>query len=65
MKAGVAINITLIDVMLKHDIKFRVLCYADEEYHFRGMKKFTEIYGGKIHPKLTIVTEPTNAKIYT
>ena len=65
MKAGVAINITLIDFMLKHNIKFRVLCYADEEYNFLWMKKFTEIYGGKIHPKLTIVTEPTNGKIYT
>jgi acetylornithine deacetylase/succinyl-diaminopimelate desuccinylase-like protein len=65
MKAGVAINIALIDFMLRNKIKFRVLCYADEEYHFRGMKKFVETYQGKIHPKLTIVTEPTNAKIYT
>jgi len=29
------------------------------------MKKFVEVHTGKIHPKLTIVTEPTNAKIYT
>jgi acetylornithine deacetylase/succinyl-diaminopimelate desuccinylase-like protein len=29
------------------------------------MKKFTEVYAGKISPKLTIVTEPTDAKIYT
>jgi len=34
MKAGVAINIQLIDVMVKNNIKFRVLCYADEEYNF-------------------------------
>lgn len=65
MKAWVAINIELIDFMLKNDIKFWVLCYADEENNFLWMKKFTEIYGGKIHPKLTIVTEPTNTAIYT
>ena len=65
MKAGVAINLTLIDFMLKHDIKFWVLCYADEEYNCLWMQKFVEAYNGKIHPKLTIVTEPTNACIYT
>ncbi len=65
MKAGVAINITLIDFMLKNKIKFWVLCYADEEYHFRGMEKFVQEYTWKIHPKLTIVTESTNTKIYT
>lgn len=65
MKAGVAINIQLIDFMLKNNIKFRVLCYADEEYNFLWMKKFTEVNWGKIHPKLTIVTEPTNTTIYT
>lgn len=65
MKAGVAINIQLIDFMLKENIKFFVLCYADEEYNFLWMKKFVDVYGGKITPKLTIVTEPTNACIYT
>lgn len=65
MKAGVAINIQLIDFMLKNNLKFFVLCYADEEYNFLWMKKFTEVYAGKISPKLTIVTEPTDAKIYT
>lgn len=65
MKAGVAINISLIEYMIKNKIKFRVLCYADEEYNFLWMKKFVEVHTGKIHPKLTIVTEPTNAKIYT
>jgi len=34
MKAGVAINIALIDFMLSRNIKFRVVCYADEEYNF-------------------------------
>jgi len=34
MKAGVAINISLIEYMIKNKIKFRVLCYADEEYNF-------------------------------
>lgn len=65
MKAGVAINISLIEYMIQNNIKFRVLCYADEEYDFLWMKKFTETYKKKIHPKLTIVTEPTNNKIYT
>jgi len=65
MKAGVAINVELIDFMLKSNVKFRVLCYADEEYFFLWMKKFVESYQWKIHPKLTIVTEPTNGKIYT
>jgi len=65
MKAGVAINIQLIDFMLKNTIKFFVLCYADEEYNFLWMKKFTEVYAGKIFPKLTIVTEPTDTAIYT
>lgn len=65
MKAGVAINLTLIDFMLKRDIKFRVLCYADEEYNCLWMQIFSQAYAGKIHPKLTIVTEPTNATIYT
>lgn len=65
MKAGVAINIQLIDFMLENNVKFRVLCYADEEYNFLWMKKFVEIYAGKISPKLTIVTEPTNTTIYT
>jgi len=65
MKAGVAINIQLIDFMLENKIKFFVLCYADEEYNFLWMKKFVEEYAGKISPKLTIVTEPTDAAIYT
>lgn len=65
MKAWVAINIELIEFMLKKNIKFRVLCYADEEYTFTGMKAFVKEYAGNIFPKLTIVTEPTNAKIYT
>ncbi len=65
MKAGVAINIQLIDFMIKNNIQFRVLCYADEEYNFLWMKKFVETYEGKIAPKLTIVTEPTNTKIFT
>lgn len=65
MKAGVAINVELIAFMLKEKIKFRVLCYTDEEYFFLWMQKFVETYQWKIHPKLTIVTEPTNGKIYT
>ena len=65
MKAGVAINIQLIDFMVENNVKFFVLCYADEEYEFTGMKAFVKAYAGKISPKLTIVTEPTNAKIYT
>ncbi len=65
MKAGVVININLIDIMLKHNINFWVLCYGDEENNFWWMKKFTEIYKDKIHPKLTIITEPTNTAIYT
>lgn len=65
MKAGVAINIALIDFMLKNKIKFWILSYTDEEYNFLGMKKFVEVYGWKIKPKLTIVTEPTNKIIYT
>jgi hypothetical protein len=44
MKAGVSINIALIDFMMKNNIKFWVLCYTDEEYNFLGMKKFVEIY---------------------
>lgn len=65
MKAWVAINIALIDFMIKNNIKFWVLCYADEEYNFLGMKKFIETYQWKIAPALTIVTEPTDTKIYT
>lgn len=41
------------------------MCYADEEYTFLGMKAFVKEYSGKIFPKLTIVTEPTDANIYT
>lgn len=63
MKSWVAINLSLIDFMLKHHIKFFVLCYADEESNFLWMKKFVEAYAGKIHPKLTIMTEPTDLKI--
>lgn len=65
MKAGVGINITLIDFMIKHHIKFWVMCYADEENDCLWMQKFVQIYGSKIHPKLTIITEPTNTCIYT
>lgn len=65
MKSWVAINIALIDFMLQNNIKFWVLCYADEEYNFLGMKSFSKIYNKKISPKLCIVTEPTDTKIYT
>jgi acetylornithine deacetylase/succinyl-diaminopimelate desuccinylase-like protein len=65
MKAWIAINIFLIDFMIENKINFRIVCYADEEYNFLGMKKFTEKYQSQITPKLTIVTEPTNGKILT
>ncbi len=40
-----------------------LLAYGDEEYYFTGMKAFISAYG-TIRPKLTIIGEPTDLKIW-
>ncbi len=62
MKAGLAINIRLLEELLKSNKEFMMLFYCDEEYYFKWMKKFIEEYKDKIQPKIVIITEPTDNK---
>ncbi len=61
MKAGMAAILTALNEFKKTKGLF-LLFYCDEEYDFKGMKKFVEDY--KISPCLAVSTEPTDLKIW-
>ncbi len=61
MKGGMAAILTALNEFKKTK-GLMVLFYCDEEYDFKGMKKFIKEY--KISPQLAVSAEPTNLKIW-
>lgn len=61
MKAGLAAILSAVKDFKKIS-GLMLLFYCDEEYNFKGMKKFVGEY--KIAPQLVLSTEPTDLKIW-
>jgi succinyl-diaminopimelate desuccinylase len=61
MKGGMAAMLAAVKTSKKTK-GLMLLFYCDEEYDFKGMKKFVQEY--KISPKLAVSAEPTDLKIW-
>jgi len=61
MKGGIAALLTALQDFQKTK-GLMLLFYCDEEYNFKGMKKFLEEY--KISPKLIVAPEPSDLEIW-
>lgn len=61
MKGGIAAILSALE-SLKKTKGLMLLFYCDEEYDFKGMKKFVKDY--RISPQLAMSTEPTDLKIW-